>query len=167
MSFFLGIAFDEVTRAEVQRGLDLAQPLNPGAKWERLEKTHVTLVFMGSVVPDAETVAGVAKRHAPFELRLKGGGTFRERVLWLGLDGQLKQLCALQAELMSALEVVDEHGGYTPHVTLARGTRLTAAPLLGFESPPFTVREVCLFESARGAYHVKGTFPLHGQHSAR
>lgn len=160
MSFFLGIAFDDATRGEVQRALGLVQPGNPVAKWEPLEKTHLTLVFMGSEIPNADVVAAVAKRHAAFELRLKGGGTFRERVLWVGLEGQLKALHALQAELMSALEVLDEHGEYTPHITLARGKRLTAGPLQHFESPAFTVREVTLFESARGAYHVRGTFPL-------
>jgi len=160
VSFFLGIALDETLRAEVQRGLTLVQPGNPVAKWEPLEKTHLTLVFMGSELPDAETVAAVAKRHAPFELRLRGGGTFKERVLWIGLEGDLKALHALQAELMNALEVLDEHGEYTPHVTLARGKRLTAAPLQHFESPPFTVRAVTLFESARGAYHVRASFPL-------
>ena len=160
MSFFLGIAFDEPTRAAFAKGLELTKPHFPHAKWEKLDKAHLTLVFLASLIPDDELVAAVVKRHAPFQLTLKGGGTFKDRVLWLGVAGDLKPLAALQAELQNALEVTDEHEGYTPHVTLARGRRLGAAMLTGFESPPFPVTEVTLFESARGTYRVQRTWAL-------
>lgn len=160
MSFFLGIAFDEPTRAAFARALGLTKPHFPHAKWERVEKGHLTLVFLASLIPDDALVAEVVKRHAPFELRLRGGGTFRDRVLWLGVAGDLKPLSALQAELQNALEIVDEHEGYTPHVTLARGRKLSAAMLSSFESEPFRVSEVTLFESAKGQYLVKATYPL-------
>jgi 2'-5' RNA ligase len=76
------------------------------------------------------------------------------------MDGDVKALAALQAELMNALEVEDPHGGYTPHVTLARGKHLSAAALQDFASKPFDVREVTLFESTRGEYRVHRTFVL-------
>ena len=160
MSFFLGIAFDDDTRAAFTKALSLAMPHFPLAKWERPEKAHLTLVFLASLIPDDALVADVVKRHAPFTLSLKGGGTFRDRILWLGVGGELKPLQALQQELQNALEVKDEHEGYTPHVTLARGKRLTAAMLTTFESAPFAVNHVTLFESARGEYRLRATYPL-------
>ena len=158
MSFFLGIAFDEPTRAAVGRALQLAQPRFPHAKWARLEKAHLTLVFCASLIPDDALVREVVKRHPPFSLHLTGGGTFRGNVLWLGVGGDLPNLKRLQAELQNALEITDEHEGYTPHVTLARGKRLSPAMLTGFESEPFRVGEVSLFESARGEYRVLRTY---------
>jgi 2'-5' RNA ligase len=155
MSFFVGIAFDEATRAQVQRALTLAQPLAPGLKWVRPEKAHLTLVFCAEVKPDEGRIIEVAARHAPLALSLKGGGTFSRHVLWLGVSGDLEPLAALQRSLTEALGVRSDHPAYAPHVTLARNKRNGALPsqaLAQLEGPPFRVERVTLFESRNGDY---------------
>ncbi|MBK7861430.1 MAG: RNA 2',3'-cyclic phosphodiesterase [Archangiaceae bacterium] len=162
MSFFVGIAFDDATRADFERATGLAKAIEPRLKWVRPEKAHLTLVFCGDLRPDEMVIAAVAGRHSRFSLRLFGGGTFEQGVLWLGVDGELQPLHALQADLAAALGVKDEHGGYTPHVTLARvrRERLPVEALGGFEGAPFAVGSVVLFETHQGEYRPLAHCPL-------
>src|SRR5687768_14596222 len=118
MSFFLGIAFDDPTRAQVAKALDLARPRGPDLKWESEAKSHLTLLFLAENRAEEKIVVPIAAKHAPFSLALKGAGTFNQRILWLGVGGQLDALKALQVELQAALGTHDEHGEYAPHVTL-------------------------------------------------
>src|SRR4051812_20625714 len=148
MSFFLGIAFDDATRAQVARALDLARPKGPDLKWENEGKAHLTLLFLAENRPDEKVIAPIAAKHAAFSLALKGAGEFNQRILWLGIGGQLDALDALQADLQAALGTHDEHGEYAPHVTLARarrGQRLPTQALSAFEAPAFQVTRVTLF----------------------
>jgi 2'-5' RNA ligase len=161
VSWFVGIGFDDPTCAGFSRALELARPLHPGLKWEKPEKAHLTLVFCAEVKPDEARIVEVAARHAPFSLRLRGLGAFKRHVLWLGVEGDLDPLRALQAELTQAVDIVDEHGQYAPHVTLARG-RLNAEPKLDFVSEPFRVARVTLFESRGGKYAEQLHAPLSG-----
>src|SRR4051794_13417313 len=102
MSFFVGIGFDDVTQAEVRRAIDMAREHAPDLKWEHEEKAHLTLLFLAETRPDQAVVTAIAAKHAPLSLSMKGVGTFNERVLWVGVAGQVEQLKTLQRELQAA-----------------------------------------------------------------
>lgn len=172
MRLFLAFDLPEPQKARVEALVEALRS-RVEAKWTRAEGRHVTLVFLGETdaakVPAlTAAIDGVAARHAPHTLHVAGAGTFgaaaHPRVLWLGLDGDLGAATALQAELQAALAVVDEHGGWAPHLTLARAKHPrgdaaladAAKALDGERFAPFPVDEVVLFESRGGRY-----FPLH------
>jgi 2'-5' RNA ligase len=154
MRLFSGIAFDDATRAAFARALDLARPHADHAKWEKVEKAHLTLEFLGEADPAVHgaRLVEVAARHAPFTLRLSGAGAFDRRILWLGVDGDLGALRSVRLELGPLDQPV-----YTPHITLARAKKPRSfAPavkaLEGFAAPPFRVEALTLFESRHGSY---------------
>ncbi len=171
----LFIAVDLSAEVKQQVVALLAAATSPAARWVKAEGLHLTLVFLGETKAEAvetvkATVAQVAARHRPLVLKLNGSGTFGRpaRVLWLGVEGELEPLRALQAELAAALQVKDEHPQYSPHLTLARakkehGDRALeelAAQYASTVSPGFGVGEVVLYQSKGGHYLVVARFPL-------
>lgn len=84
--------------AAIQELVDAAAPLMdmPGAdrlRWSEVAGWHLTLAFLGEVpvvdVPALETLlARAADEHGAHRLRLAGGGTFGDRVLWAGIAGR-------------------------------------------------------------------------------
>jgi 2'-5' RNA ligase len=174
----LFIAFDvpDEQKAGVEALVALWRP-RVEAKWTRAEGRHVTLVFLGETdaarLPSlTHTLDEVAARHAPHALRIARAGTFgpptHPHVLWLGLDGALDAARALQADLARTLDVKDEHGGWSPHLTLARAkpsrgdaALLEVANALQAERfDEFPVTQVVLFESRGGRYTALHTAPL-------
>ncbi|MEJ7578319.1 MAG: RNA 2',3'-cyclic phosphodiesterase, partial [Pyrinomonadaceae bacterium] len=83
-----------------------------GARWERAEKLHLTLKFLGETpAARVENLASAARRvtkdFAPFELSVAGTGSFpprgAARVLWLGIEDGSGKLAALQRRLEDEL----------------------------------------------------------------
>jgi 2'-5' RNA ligase len=93
---------------------------------------HVTLAFLGQQPEECLTTlervgAAAAAGSRPGVLRLGQAGTFgsrREpRVLWIGIEGDLPKLVALQARLATELRGAGfalEDRTFSPHITLAR-----------------------------------------------
>jgi 2'-5' RNA ligase len=102
------------------------------ARWVREENIHLTIVFLGSidenVVEDLkERVGSAVKGFTGFNARLNGVGVFpnrrKPRVLWAGLDGDIKGLSRLRDELQDALKVFglrEEKRPFRAHLTLGR-----------------------------------------------
>jgi 2'-5' RNA ligase len=102
------------------------------ASWERAEKLHLTLKFVGEIelprVADLTAAAGrAAERSAPFRLRIEGAGAFPPqgppRVLWLGVADASGGLAALHANLERECEAAGfdrDARAFRPHLTLAR-----------------------------------------------
>jgi 2'-5' RNA ligase len=100
--------------------------------WERAEKLHLTLKFLGELEPARiEALTRAAQRAAEsvgkFELTLAEAGAFpphgNPRVLWLGLRDETKQLAALYARLEEECARENfprEARAFHPHITLAR-----------------------------------------------
>lgn len=102
------------------------------ASWERPEKMHLTLKFVGEV--ERERVAGLSRAAGqaaavvePSELSIGGPGTFPPhgppRVLWLGVEGAAGLLETLHARLeaeCAAAGFPREPKPFRPHLTLAR-----------------------------------------------
>lgn len=99
-------------------------------RWTRPENLHVTLKFIGNVVPEKlhgirAALAGV-RCEQPLELCFRGLGFFpdgkRPRVVWAGVFGS-QNLGALAADIdrgLAGFGVPREPRAFIPHLTLAR-----------------------------------------------
>ncbi|MER8183101.1 RNA 2',3'-cyclic phosphodiesterase [Kitasatospora sp. NPDC094015] len=119
--------------AALQELVDAAAPLHelPGAdrlRWSEVAGWHLTLAFLGEV-PAAEVsrleplLARVAQEHGAHRLRLAGGGTFGDRVLWAGVAGEvwaLRRLAEGVRAVLPELGIESDQHGFHPHLTLAR-----------------------------------------------
>ena len=136
------------------------------ASWERPEKIHITVKFVGEVEAGradglSEAAARVAAQAEPFDLTVGGTGAFHTqgnpRVLWVGVEDESGGLARVQARLedeCSALGFPRETRPFHPHLTVARLRAPTGAKQLGtlhratpFESQTFRVNELVLIRS--------------------
>jgi 2'-5' RNA ligase len=156
------------------------------AGWERPEKLHITLKFMGEIEQGrAQDLFGAASRAARcvpfFDLRLEGAGSFpphgSPRVLWLGVaddSGALARLQHLLEDECALCGFAREGRPFRPHLTIARLRRPDGARRLaalhqekGFEAAEFTVRELVVLRSELGPngsrYTELSRHPLTGE----
>ncbi len=181
MRLFLALDPAPAVNDRIGSAIDRVRPLAPSARWAALASLHVTLVFLGDTeperVPSLEAAArAVALRHAPFELRCGGAGTFGSRaprLLWGGVTGDVRPLVALQRDLSASLEPIGyapEARAFTPHLTLARsrepsgepGFAAAVAALAGEDFGATHVEAVVLYRSERSVYTPLSTYPLGG-----
>ncbi len=138
----------------------------PGARWIPAENYHLTLRFIGEVVPhQAEEYdhALAAVRGRGFPLVLASVGTFaragRETTLWVGVERN-DALAALRTKIETALQragAAPDRRRFAPHVALARLDN-AALPRLAaflqrhslFRSAPLVVDRFTLFRSHLG-----------------
>ncbi|HVF66320.1 MAG TPA: RNA 2',3'-cyclic phosphodiesterase [Pyrinomonadaceae bacterium] len=139
------------------------------ASWEKPEKLHVTLKFLGDVEPArVEDLSGAAARAAaciePFELTIDTPGTFpphgQPRVLWLAIVDASGRLALMQRALESECAAAGfprESRDFKPHLTLARvrspqGARELAAAHreTPFAPQRFKVSELVVMRSELG-----------------
>ena len=138
--------------------------------WERPEKLHFTLKFLGQVedaiVSQVENaITGVIHRYRPFNVELWGTGIFpsaREpRILWLGLKAGREAMVALGTDIESAVEhlgFAPDPRTFSPHLTIGRireptkGGELAADHVgSGFGPVQFSVDHVTIYESILAA----------------
>lgn len=117
--------------AEVQRRLKRGCP-EQAVTWVRPENIHLTLFFLGDILPErqapVEAALSVVARHArPLTFSVQGAGAFpnlnRPRVIWVGLQEPTGQLALLHRAVNEAMQNVgfqpeDRH--FSPHLTLGR-----------------------------------------------
>lgn len=128
---FIALAPPDRAKDELARELGTAYGTHPHMRWNRIEDWHITLAFLGEL--PAGTVpllrpplAEIAASHRPPRLALHGSGTFDERVLWSGIEGDLDELHMLAADVRTAAQscgVAFENRPLRPHLTLARARR--------------------------------------------
>lgn len=153
-------------------------------RWAGLHNVHLTLRFLGETTSAqaqllAADLAEMTKRQEPFKLALGHVGGFpnlrQPRVLWLGVEGDIKQLNALQVVVEQCVQRAGfpaETRAFSPHITLARASRNAAksdlrqigqlvqtysAPESLRELPPFQVSELVHMQSQlyrSGAVHT-------------
>ncbi len=102
------------------------------ASWERTEKLHITLKFLGEVERErvaslARAAQATARAVAPFSLAIEGTGVFPPRglprVLWVGITDESRQLSRLQQQLEDECARENfprEKRAFHPHLTVAR-----------------------------------------------
>lgn len=111
----------------------LARRVPPGSvRWVRPELIHLTLRFLGeTAVAQLPAITSaldeVGRQSDPLTLRLGPVGCFptckRPRVIWVGLEGEVRPLAALQRRVEAALVPLGwaaEKRPFQPHLTLGR-----------------------------------------------
>ena len=101
-------------------------------RWVKVSNIHLTVVFMGNIHSEnlkgiEENVERVCQRYGPFDISLKGVGVFagrgNPRVLWIGLEGELKRMSHFKGALhkhLSPFGIKVEKRFFRPHLTLGR-----------------------------------------------
>ena len=130
---FVAIELDDDTKAHIAAAIEtLRQEKINNLRLVRSEGVHLTLKFLGDIEVSQVSQVADAMKHATsqqtsFSLTLGAPGVFpsrkRARVLWIGLDGDLKALRLLQAEVEGALTSVGfaaERQPFNPHLTIGR-----------------------------------------------
>jgi 2'-5' RNA ligase len=104
-------------------------------RWANPEGAHLTLKFLGDTPAEqAEPIVAALERvmglHHPFLLHTANLGVFPRpqapRVVWLGVDGELAKLRALQADVerfVAPLGFPTERRAFSPHLTLGRADK--------------------------------------------
>lgn len=101
-------------------------------RWVDPDGAHLTLKFLGATPAGrrqaiVDVLTSAARAARPFTLQTAGLGLFPRpqapRVVWLGVDGELAQLHALQyavERLVAPLGYPTEARPFSPHLTLGR-----------------------------------------------
>lgn len=155
---FIGIALDEVARTRCAAVAEELRRTGFDARYEAVEKLHVTLAFLGNVAPAryAAVVLALdeAARGAPFDVSLDKIGAFpherKPRVVYIGAREQ----GAAFRHLAQSVRSVNERLGFefkedpVAHVTIAR-VKDARRPLrtIEFEPIPLRVTSISIFES--------------------
>lgn len=117
----------EETQARLKRS-----PVGVKVSWAKIGNLHLTLQFLGyveePVIPKiSAALAGVAVRHAAFDVAVAGAGAFPNermpRVLWVGCRDEAGKLKALAKDVQAAMRAFGfepEQREFTAHLTLGR-----------------------------------------------
>ena len=165
---FLAFEMPVKIREIVSRALKEMKKLPLDVRWVRADNIHITVVFMGNIseddlMPIRGVVAKICKRYGPFKVTLTGSGIFgslrNPRVIWIGLDGDLKRMSYFRNSLQKNLKpfgIREEKRSFKPHLTLGRfrkgtGSIVDMDKLLSkyqnIAAPTCTVEELILFKS--------------------
>lgn len=168
---FCAIELPPEVRARVAEHIARLRDAGPHvrASWDRAEKLHVTLKFLGEIEQTrVEALTRAAARAAEsvqgFELGIEGAGAFPPRglprVLWLGVRDPSGGLADLQGRLEDECAgegFAREERPFHPHLTIARlrspeGARRLAAlhKQMGFEAQNFDVTKLIVMRSELG-----------------
>jgi 2'-5' RNA ligase len=185
---FIGVRISDEARAAAAARISLLRGEFPELRvgWERPEKLHLTLKFLGdtdekSVPAISEILRQIAEERAPFRLGIGSGGAFpdgkRPRILWLGIDDDDGRLSALRESVEDRLAEIGfarDRRRFAPHLTIARirepesaarlARRHWTEPAAGVSSP---VSAITFYQSTLrpggSVYSVLGEFRLTGR----
>lgn len=153
------------------------------ASWERTEKMHITLKFLGEIderrlTKVQNSITQAAKNFRPFEISIEETGAFPPRgvprILWLGVKDDSETLSKFQSKLEDEFAKIGfekEKRKFHPHITLARIRMPDGAKRLrdrheqlNFQSDIFAVYEIVLIKSvlssAGSSYTKLSSHPL-------
>ena len=180
---FIAIELPPDIRHRITEHIDQLRTAFPHvrASWSRAHNLHLTLKFLGDIsvsrIPSLSDACDEAARQiAPFELLVKGSGTFpphgKPKVLWIGIEdaaassggNSLLSLHAAIEDRCAAAGFARESRAYHPHLTTARlreakDSRPLAEQHKQIDFPPqtFAVTEIVLFRSELSSQGSKHT----------
>jgi 2'-5' RNA ligase len=160
MALFAAIELGEEARRAALRAIDVLVAASLPVRFERPEKLHVTLAFLGAIPAQriaefAGALGAAAVRCPPFEIVFDRLGAFpderRPRILALGCSQPQTGFDACAAIVRAQFEKLGARFEQQalPHITLARAKQ-PLHHLPSIEQPPrcvVAVRELVLFES--------------------
>jgi len=176
---FIGVSISKEARQDVAAYTECLRQRfrNIRVGWEKEDKLHLTLKFLGDTCEEQITgmrkaLDEIAERHTGFRIHLAGTGVFpnarRPAVLWIGLGEGREELAAIAREIEYRAEsngFEKEKRMYSPHLTIARvrepqkGKALATEHLKNvFECDPFTVSDIVFYESRlspRGSIYTR------------
>lgn len=134
MRIFTAIDISDEARGEITKYIENLRGEFSGVRvgWEKPEKIHLTLKFLGEAgdeqVEKLKTaVEDASKNISNFNLQISGTGVFpsarNARILWLGLKDEMGNLSKLNELLEDACErngFPRETRRFKPHLTIAR-----------------------------------------------
>ncbi len=165
---FIAVDISNEARQRVVQHIDEMRQLTKAVRvrWERPEKLHITLKFLGDVndrqlAHVRDIVGSIAKTEEPLTAELAGTGVFpneqRAHVLWIGMrrGGDKVIEIARQVESMCGqFGFAEDDRAFSPHLTIARlKDRRHSRELIvqhleaNFEPVAFEVREFKIYES--------------------
>jgi 2'-5' RNA ligase len=134
--------------------------------WEKPEKLHLTLKFLGDTNEKqlsrlTEVVENAAEQIKQFKLQIAGTGVFpsprNARILWLGVNDEKGSLRKISEVLEAECERIGfavEKRSFKAHLTIARlrephkATEIAGKHLEnGFEPIEFEVSDIVIYES--------------------
>ena len=101
-------------------------------KWVRPENIHLTLKFLGYIIPEELERVKIAARDTlklfkPFEISVFGLGAFPKieypRLIWVGIDEGKEELKRMVSNLEKRLAIIGftrEKRPFSPHLTIGR-----------------------------------------------
>lgn len=150
--------------------------------WERPEKLHLTLIFLGDTdegkITEVENaVKRIADSVSAFHISIGGTGVFPgkrdARILWIGVldNGELNEIATKLETECRQLGFEPEKRKFNPHLTIARLREPKLSKTLAsshaaneFEPVGFEVREIVIYESKlllTGSVYTKiASFPF-------
>jgi RNA 2',3'-cyclic 3'-phosphodiesterase len=195
MRLFVALDIDDEVRNRIARFLEGVRGFAPGVRWVHPESLHITLKFIGEASDgDVEKIKQMLHTvdAGSMDLKLLGYGFFPSarapRVFWIGIEAgsKLTSLAAMVDKKLASLGIPKEEHAFSPHLTLARGSRGSKSPrkqkedgpnsafqrlhekLAALPAPEFgtmTAREFFLYQSQlspRGSKYTKlAGFALH------
>ncbi|MEK3733698.1 RNA 2',3'-cyclic phosphodiesterase [Paenibacillus sp. FSL M8-0334] len=179
---FIAVHLPEEASANIREWAEKLSGQASFRKWVHPADYHVTVQFLGDTpagrIPEiVQALQTAASAHAPFMLGVSNAGVFgtnaSPRILWAGLNGDIKALSALHRSVVSSMEAfgyVPESRPYRPHITVARkfeGKFPFMMDLLGSGPNPiqWKVDELTLFRTRLGhspMYEKLDVARLHG-----
>lgn len=138
---------------------------NVKAGWEKAEKLHLTLKFLGDsdekqIARLFEIVEDISKINSNLKLQIANPNAFpasgNARVLWLGIEGDVEKLREINSVLENECEKIGfkKNKKFKPHLTIARIRELDNSPDLiqrhlenKIEPVEFKVSSIVIYES--------------------
>ena len=131
MRVFISVDLDQPARREIEKLLEILEKKHWKVKWEKPEKLHITLAFLGEIdqsqISRLRQVFGGQAKLKSFTISFKGLGCFPDyewpRIIWLGLKGDLKSLAVLQKTVQEKLIQAGfkpDIKPFVPHITIGR-----------------------------------------------
>ncbi len=132
---FIAIPLPEIVLDEFSKLISIMQPISRSVKWVRPQSIHLTLKFLGNLLPEelervfyaTDNIFQIPRKH--FKLTTSKLGAFpnikKPRVFWVGIQGSgIEELRILHKELESEMQnqgfPKEARGEFSPHLTVAR-----------------------------------------------
>ena len=129
---FIGIELNANTVNEIAEELNYLSYHFPKINWVRPENLHITLKFLGNVIPNDlrnifDNITYVGSKSSPFSLDIQSVGLLpnekHPRIVYAGCamgEDCLKRLHKEVNDIISSIGYPEEPRPYYPHITLGR-----------------------------------------------